>query len=140
MPERKSFCQSRIPTQEFPGNRRSATGKAARLSAIRIDIMENLGRNDLSADALARQHGISPRYLRKLFEDDGMSFSSFVVTQRLLKVQSLLIDRLYCRFSIARIAHDNGFGDISYFNRAYRRQFGETPSDTRTKAKEERSR
>jgi AraC-like DNA-binding protein len=110
-------------------------GKAARLSAIRIDIMENLGRSDLSTDMIAVRHGISPRYLRKLFEGDETSFSSFVLTQRLLKAQRMLIDPRYAHLNIAQTAHENGFGDVSYFNRVYRRHFGETPSDARAKAR-----
>jgi AraC-like DNA-binding protein len=109
-------------------------GKAARLSAIRIDIIENLDRSDLSADAIAARHGISPRYLRKLFEEDATSFSSFVLAQRLMKAQSMLIDPRYAHLNIAQTAHENGFGDVSYFNRVFRRQFGATPSDVRAKA------
>jgi AraC-like DNA-binding protein len=110
-------------------------GKVLRLSAIRMDIMENLGRSDLSTDMVAARQGISPRYLRKLFEEYETSFSSFVLIQRLVKAQSMLIDPLFAHLNIAQTAHESGFGDISYFNRVYRRQFGETPSDARAKAR-----
>ena len=36
--------------------------------------------------------------------------------------------------SISTIALDTGFGDLSYFNRAFRRTYGETPSDARARA------
>lgn len=49
----------------------------------------------------------------------------------------MLIDRYHAHLNIAQIAHENGFGDISYFNRAFRRQFGSTPSDFREAAKRE---
>jgi AraC-like DNA-binding protein len=110
-------------------------GKAARLSAIRIDIMENLGRNDLSAEMIAGRHGISARYLRKLFEENETSFSSFVLAQRLVKARSMLIDPRYAHLNIAQTAQEIGFGDISYFNRAYRQRFGETPSEARARAR-----
>ena len=35
---------------------------------------------------------------------------------------------------IGAIALDVGFGDLSYFNRTFRRRFGQTPSDVRAAA------
>jgi len=38
------------------------------------------------------------------------------------------------RFSartISSVAHDAGFGDLSYFNRTFRRRYGIAPSDAR---------
>jgi AraC-like DNA-binding protein len=111
--------------------------KAARLAAIRSDILGRLGHNDLSADRIAASHGISSRYLRKLFEEEGSSFSSFVLAERLMGARRMLVDLYYAHLNIAQIAHENGFGDISYFNRAFRRQFGATPSDFREAARRE---
>jgi AraC-like DNA-binding protein len=105
--------------------------KAARLRAIRSDILDYLNRTDLSTSSIAALHGISPRYVRKLFEEDGSSFSSFVLTERLEKVRRLLVDRRYAHLNIAQVAHEAGFSDISYFNRAFRRHFAATPSDFR---------
>jgi len=96
--------------------------RAARLEALRSDILGSLGHCDLSAEGIAARHGISSRYVRKLFEEQGSSFSSFVLAERLLRVQRMLVDRRYAHLNIARIAHENGFGDVSYFNRAFRRQ------------------
>ncbi len=47
----------------------------------------------------------------------------------------MLLDRRYGHLSIARIAHDNGFGDASYFSRVFRSHFGATPSDFREAAR-----
>jgi AraC-like DNA-binding protein len=43
----------------------------------------------------------------------------------------MLADRRYRHLSIAQLALECGFGDISYFNRSFRRRYGETPSDVR---------
>jgi len=110
--------------------------KAARLAAIRSDILGRLGHGDLSADGIAARHGISSRYLRKLFEEEGSSFSWFVLTERMVRVRRMLVDH-YCHLNVAQIAHENGFGDISYFNRAFRSHFGATPSDLREAARRE---
>ncbi len=114
---------------------RQRGAKAARLSAIRSDILGTLGRSDLSTELIAARHGISPRYVRKLFEEDGSSFSSFVLAERVVKAHRMLVDRRYAHLNIAQIAHESGFGDVSYFNRAFRRHFGATPSDFREAAK-----
>jgi AraC-like DNA-binding protein len=47
----------------------------------------------------------------------------------------MLADRRYVHLNIAQVAHENGFGDVSYFNRAFRRHFGATPSDVREAAR-----
>jgi AraC-like DNA-binding protein len=111
--------------------------KAARFEAIRADILGRLADSDLSAEAVAAKHGISSRYVRKLFEEEGSSFALFVLAERLQRVRRMLVDRRYAHLNIAQVAHENGFGDISYFNRAFRRQFGAAPSDIREAARRE---
>ena len=114
---------------------RQRGAKAARLAAIRSDILRSLGRYDLSTELIAARHGISPRYVRKLFEEDRSSFSAFVLGERVTKAHRMLIDRRYAHLNIAQIAHGSGFGDVSYFNRAFRRHFGAKPSDFRETAR-----
>jgi AraC-like DNA-binding protein len=38
--------------------------------------------------------------------------------------------------SIASIAYHAGFGDLSYFNRVFRKRYGMTPSDARAAARQ----
>jgi AraC-like DNA-binding protein len=104
--------------------------RAARLHAIKTDIAGNLGRN-LTADAVAACHGITPRYMRSLFESEATSFSDFVVGQRLARAHRMLCDPRYAAHTIAAIGFECGFGDLSYFYRAFRRKYGGTPSDVR---------
>jgi AraC-like DNA-binding protein len=110
-----------------------ATGgaKASRLKTIKSDILRMLDRDDLSSDMVAERHGISSRYLRKLFEENGTSFTAFLLGERLARIRRMLLDSRYGHLAIAQLAHRNGFNDISYFNRAFRRRFGTTPSDMR---------
>jgi AraC-like DNA-binding protein len=110
-------------------------GTAARLTAIKSDILAALGDNELSTERIAARHGISPRYVRKLFEQDGSSFSAFVLAERLAKAQRMLVDRRYSHLNIAQIAHESGFGDVTYFNRVFRRRYDARPSDFREAAK-----
>ena len=113
---------------------RQRSEEHVRLSAIRSDIMLALGRHDLSASMIAANQGISPRQLRRLFEQAGSSFSTFVLAQRLAKALRMLTDRRYDRLSITQIAYEAGFSDLSYFNRTFRRVNGATPSDVRKAA------
>ncbi len=107
--------------------------RAARLHAIKADILNSLGAQDLNLAALAARHGVTPRYVQLLFEDNGQTFSQFVLHERLTWVERMLRDPQQTR-PIGAIALDAGFGDLSHFNRAFRRRYGETPSDVRARA------
>lgn len=108
--------------------------RAARLRAIKADILDNIGRH-LSVDVIAARHGISPSYVRKLFEGEGTTFTDFVLAQRLVRARHMLIDPRFSGHMISTIAYDAGFGDLSYFNRTFRRRFGMTPRDVREAAR-----
>jgi AraC-like DNA-binding protein len=110
--------------------------RAARLRAIREDIAANLGDPGLSVTAVAQRHGVSPRYVGMLFDGSGTTFSTFVLEQRLERARRLLSDQRQVRHAISAIASSCGFGDLSYFNRSFRRAFGATPSDIRAAARE----
>lgn len=105
--------------------------RAARLKAIKADVERLLTAPDLTADGIAGQHGISPRYLRSLFESEGTSFGDFVATRRLALAYRMLSDPRNAGSSIASIAMSAGFGDLSWFNTLFRRVYGMTPKDVR---------
>jgi AraC-like DNA-binding protein len=109
--------------------------RAARLHAIKQDIARNLGEPELSVAALARRHGCTPRLVQRLFETEGTTFTEYVLAQRLARAHRLLLDPLRDRDKISIVAYDCGFGDVSYFNRMFRRQFGAAPSDIRAQAR-----
>jgi len=108
---------------------------AARLRAIKADIVENACSRDLTIAALAARHRVTPRYVRKLFEGEGATFSEFVLQQRLARARRMLADPRCAEETISAIAFACGFGDLSYFNRAFRRHYGTTPSAVREAAK-----
>jgi AraC-like DNA-binding protein len=108
---------------------------AARLAAIKAEIGLQLGNSALSVVSIAARLGITPRYIAKLFEQDGTSFSTFVMEQRLGLAYSLLEDPWRTGISISTLALTAGFGDISHFNKCFRRRYGMTPSDVRNRAR-----
>jgi AraC-like DNA-binding protein len=108
---------------------------AARLQAIKRHINAAIGAGPMSIDDVAGGQGVSARYVRKLFEAEGLSFTRYVTAQRLARAHALLTQPLRAPAPISAIAYDVGFGDLSYFNRAFRRRYGATPSEIRAEAR-----
>jgi AraC-like DNA-binding protein len=111
--------------------------RAARLAAVKSDVEANLGDSSLSTDTVAARHGVTPRYVRMLFEDEGLSFSEFLLDRRLARTHRMLTNMRFAWRTISSIALDAGFADLSYFNRTFRRRYGATPSDVRAQARRE---
>jgi AraC-like DNA-binding protein len=105
--------------------------RAARLAGIKQHISRNLRDPALSADQVSQKFGISGRYVRRLFAEDGTSFSDYVVEQRLAHVHSCLLDRRQLLRRIADIASEVGFADPSTFYRQFRLRYGRTPTEIR---------
>jgi AraC-like DNA-binding protein len=108
--------------------------RAARQQAIKIDILQSLGRPDLSIATVAARQGVTPRYVHMLFEGEGKTFSEFVLSQRLAHAHHMLSDPRMTGRTVAAVAFACGFGDLSYFNRKFRQRFGAAPSDVRSAA------
>ena len=109
--------------------------RAARLRAIMSDITANLLDCDLTVAAVAQRQRVTPRYLHKLFEGEELTFSTFVLSQRLSRAYRMLCDPRFGDRSISSVAFDVGFSDLSYFNRTFRRRYDATPSDIRHSAR-----
>jgi AraC-like DNA-binding protein len=108
--------------------------RAARRAAILREIERRSADPDLSALTIARQLGITSRYVHLLLADTGKSFTHHVLERRLERAAALLRNPGWRHRKIADIAAEVGFADLSYFNRAFRRHFGATPSDIRDAA------
>ncbi len=114
-----------------------ATGRglrAALLQAIKTDITANPARRGLSVETIAARHGLTARAVQRLFESEGDTFTGFVIHRRLALVHRRLGDPDFAHLHIATIAYDCGFGDISHFNRLFRRRYGASPSEVRATA------
>jgi AraC-like DNA-binding protein len=105
--------------------------RSARLRAIKQDIASWLDQPDLSVATIAAQQRVKPRWVQRLFEREGTTFTEYVLAQRLARAHRLLTDPRYAGQKISAIALDVGFGDLSYFNRVFRRRYGVAPSDVR---------
>lgn len=117
---------------ELAGNRGL---RAARLDAVKKHMLAHLGEPSFSVKDAARSQGISSRYVQKLFEGEGTTFSAFLLLSRLALAHRRLIEPTSQSQPIGAIAADCGFGDLSYFNQCFRRTYGETPTDVRNRAR-----
>jgi AraC-like DNA-binding protein len=110
--------------------------RAARRSAILREIETRSGDAGLSVMSVASGLGITPRYLHLVLEETGKSFTHHVLERRLERAAAMLRDPCWYARKIADIAAEAGFADLSYFNRAFRRWYGATPSDIRQMAQQ----
>ncbi|MEW6642163.1 MAG: helix-turn-helix transcriptional regulator [Pseudomonadota bacterium] len=118
-------------TGDFAEMAQDRSVRVVRLAAIKADILTKLGQPDLSIATIAARHGVTPRHVQKLFERSGTTFSAFTLQHRLARAQQMLIAPRFTSLTIGEIALECGFGDLSYFNRTFRRTYQATPSDIR---------
>lgn len=107
---------------------RGRGARAARWAALQTELGDD---PSLSVDELARRQGVTPRYVQMLFEEQGTTFGEFATERRLDAARAMLHSPRYAGWSIAGIAFEAGFKDLSHFNRRFRRRFGLTPRDFR---------
>jgi AraC-like DNA-binding protein len=121
------------PTRDAADRAKGRGLRAARLQAIKADILHHLANENLSVTAVAKRAGITPRYIQLLFESEGTTFSAYVLDRRLRRAYRLLTDQRCAHHTVSEIAYHSGFGDLSYFNRAFRRRYGASPSEVRSR-------
>ena len=107
----------------------------ALLAAVLEYIESRLHDPGLSVAEVAARFGIGKRYVHKLFETTGNSFSRHVLQRRLERAAADLCALERARTSIAEIAYRNGFSDLSYFNRRFKAYFEATPREVRRAAR-----
>jgi AraC-like DNA-binding protein len=102
---------SSSPSRDAAETAKSPGVRAARLHAIKTDILNGLSRQDLSLAGLAARHGVTTRYVQMLFESEGTTFSRFLLDRRLSRAHRMLSDPRLAERTISAIAYEAGFGD-----------------------------
>ena len=97
-------------------------------------IEANLGDPELGVGRLAKEERVSPRYVQKLFETAGQSFSTFLRSRRLERCRAELADPLYEKVSVSDICFRWGFNDPAHFSRIFRERYGASPRAFRHEA------
>jgi AraC-like DNA-binding protein len=118
------------PTRDGAAQADEGGLKAARLREILSAIATHAAEPGFGIDAVGAQLAVTPRYIQRLLEETGSTFSEHLLEHRLRKAWRLLTDPASSA-KIAVIAFDCGFNDLGTFNRVFRRRFGETPSAIR---------
>ncbi len=104
------------------------------LLAIMRYIDEHYAQPELSPAQVAARFGITPRYVHRLFQRTGTTFTEQLFQRRLRRAHLLLNDPLHRHRSITDIAYDCGFRNLAHFGRRYREMYGQSPREHRMRA------
>jgi len=105
--------------------------RAARIRQIRAEITRRCSDPGFDLNRAARTLGLSRRHIQKLLEETDRTFTAYLAECRLERAFTMLNSRGCDHLSITDVAFAAGFGDVSHFNRLFRRRFGDTPSGVR---------
>lgn len=92
----------------------------------------------LSIGTLAREVGVPEHVLRRLINGrlGYRNFAAYLNAHRIAAAKQRLSDPGQARTTVAAIAFELGFGSIGPFNRAFREETGQTPTQWRAEALE----
>ncbi len=99
---------------------------AARRQAIRDHIAQNLQSDQLTADAICAEFGLSRSSLYRELEPDG-GLHRYITARRLNAALTSLAFTEAPRGAVSRAADAWGFSSVSHFSREFQRKFGFSP-------------
>lgn len=92
---------------------------------------KEMGNSDLTVDAIASDMGLErSQFYRKIKALTNYSPVELIRCLRLKHARNLLTST---EKTISEIAYETGFSTPAYFTKCYRDNYGETPSETRSK-------
>lgn len=112
----------------------SAAVQEELVTAIRSFVRANAHDPGLTGALIAARLGWSLRHIQAQLQRAGTTISELIREERLALARLRLQDPGRRHQTITAVAHSSGFGDLSTFSNAYRRTFGERPSDTRARS------
>jgi AraC family transcriptional activator of tynA and feaB len=111
----------------------ATTSHSALVIRIRNYIHSHLENEDLSPKEIAAAHGISERYLNKLFEAQETTVSKWIWEQRLQAARRALSLAEFSSRKINEVAYAVGFSNLSHFSFSFKKRFGCTPREYRSR-------
>jgi two-component system, response regulator YesN len=117
LPERKQTPEDQTPTEVIAG------------------VHEYIGRHyqsDIRVEELAERFYFSKEYLTRLFRNQyGCAIYEYVLQLRMNNAREYLLDS---GLTIQEIAEKMGYSSANYFGKAFKRRYGQTPSEFRDHA------
>jgi AraC-like DNA-binding protein len=108
---------------------RSAAAKPSPLLQRIEAFLAECRTGQVSLKEVAARVNLSPCYFCAVFKKQtGLTFRQYQTRQRLEKARQLLADN---NLRVSDVAFESGFESIPYFNRAFRRRFGCSPTQYR---------
>jgi AraC family transcriptional regulator, melibiose operon regulatory protein len=128
------FCELYILLSKMMNETVGESGKAKnRYVTQGLDYLQNFYSSHLSADAVARQVGLSPRHFSRLFAQElGMSVPDYISILRINKAKDLLKNS---DMDITGIAYNLGFNSSQYFTTCFKRIEHVTPKTYRNQVR-----
>ncbi|MBQ8321323.1 MAG: helix-turn-helix transcriptional regulator [Clostridia bacterium] len=94
---------------------------------------DEMCQTDMSLSEFAKTYQKNEKYIGRLFKKDmGMSYAEYKQERKLEIAKSMIVQG---DEKIIDIAFECGFNNISYFNRAFRKKYGMSPTAYRIIAK-----
>lgn len=118
-------------TRELGLDEASADPHRALVQRIRSYIDHHLASPELGPASIAAAHFISTRHLHGLFQEQGVTVSTWIRTRRLEQCRRDLLDPMLADRPVAAIGARWAFVDAAHFSRAFKSAFGVSPSEYR---------
>lgn len=84
---------------------------------------------DISLETIAKQAGLSPFYMSKMFKEQvGIGYIDFLTDCRVERAKALMGD---ADRSLKEIAYEVGYHDPNYFSKVFKKICGASPTDYR---------
>lgn len=90
---------------------------------------------DLSVERVAREIGLSPRHLGRLFAEEGVTPWRFITGRRMSRAAELLLDTDATGLSVAQVGARVGLSQPAHFSRLFKTHMGVSPSEYREQAR-----
>ena len=95
---------------------------------VKLEMERNLGDSEYNLDRLTCSLGVSRRYIQRVMERQGTTFSAQLREKRMVFARNRLASHA-CK--VEEIAARSGYTELSAFYRAFKRQFGYAPGAVR---------
>jgi AraC-like DNA-binding protein len=107
----------------------SRSVRNSNLARVKAVIRRRLTDPDLTLNDVARDCGLSLRYVHDLFQGDGRTASRYVTEVRLRQARHMLETGSSGATTVTNVSLACGFVNSSHFSTVFRRAFGVSPRD-----------